>query len=303
MLGRYTTGPYGQFRPTGRIQQQGIRCRQSVGGCRWHADHVEDEAERIAPSRQRDPRDGAASAVAKTCCRRRRQALRMLLWERRSAATSSSRPPLAGLREYRADHAEAPLERMSAETAEPERPPPCTTSITSEETCAGSQSQPLPASAWCSHCGQRSRCSAQLGSGVSPVATSGRCLRSRLTSTSVIPALRRGYLALLGSKVRSQVSDGNGRRSSSSSVGAVLGEIPAAERGNDEFCFTGAASSNGSPTRRRVSGWLSSHMSVGGSTSANVNRPSAAVSPSTVAFALARPMPRRRRSISTSRRS
>ncbi len=33
------------------------------------------------------------------------------------------------------------------------------------------------------------------------------CFRNRLTITSVIPALRRGYLAVLGTRVRSRLSD------------------------------------------------------------------------------------------------
>ncbi len=54
------------------------------------------------------------------------------------------------------------------------------------------------------------------------------------TASSVIPALRRGYLAALGTTARSRLCDCNGRGSSGRGVGEALGEIPAAERGYDE---------------------------------------------------------------------
>ena len=67
-----------------------------------------------------------------------------------------------------------------------------------------------------------------------PLRLRHQLFRGFLVSTFVIPALRRGYLAALGTKDKSPLSDGNVRRSSDSSVGATLREIPATERGNDE---------------------------------------------------------------------
>ncbi len=58
--------------------------------------------------------------------------------------------------------------------------------------------------------------------------------RHAILSTSVIPALRRGYLVALGTNDWNRLSDWSGRGSAGSSVDATLREIPATERGNDE---------------------------------------------------------------------
>ena len=158
---------------------------------------------------------------------------------------------------------EAQSAHTSAETAERALPPRCTISTTSAAICAGSQSPPWPASPWCWRCGRQSRSDCSLPS--LPRRSAAISMRGRLCCRARRDTRgKRGY-------------DGSGAPTRQSPVCAGSAAVEPA------VSFDQASS--------------------GGSTNANVKRPSAAVSPSTVALALARPIPRRRRSISTSRRN
>ena len=63
----------------------------------------------------------------------------------------------------------------------------------------------------------------------------GATLVAVVLPTSVIPALRRGYLVALGTNDWNRLSDWSERVSAGSSVDATLREIPAPERENDEL--------------------------------------------------------------------
>ena len=159
----------------------------------------------------------------------------------------------------------------SAETAARAPLPRCTISTTSVEIYAGSQSRPLLVLPWCSGCGRPSRSSPKLVSRQHPVP------------------------AAAGTR-----SGGAGKWAFKARAGKEL--VPACS-GDWEVMRIAPRGSRVKPGLGGLALSWQDYDCAGGSTRANVKRPSAAVSPSTVALALARPMPRRRRSISTSSRS